>query len=825
MKLFNFKSIYPHLIAILVFLIVAVVFCKPALEGKVLQQSDTTQWKAMYEDQRKYEEKNGTLPLWSNGMFSGMPGYQIAMYPPNPFNIVYAFNILSLGLPKPFYFFILASICFYLLTQILKINTYIGILGSLTYAYATYNTIIVTVGHDTKMQAIAYIPAFIGSLILLYQGRLLLGTALTALFTGLLVSVNHPQISYYAFIIAAFMSVGYAIDWIKEKNYLQMIKAFSLAVAAGLIGLLCNAVILATTYEYSKTSIRGGSILANATSKNTKTGLSKDYALSYSFYKSEPLVMMFPKIYGGSSNNMEVEQTDSKAIEALQQMPPELAQQLQGFIQFYWGGITQGTSGPPYSGAIVCFLALLGLSFIPNQHKWWMIAVVAMTFLMSWGMYFESFNVFLLNNLPFYNKFRAPSMIMVIPTFIFAFSAVIASQAIFYSDFIKNGLTQYKKGLAVVLSVFILAFILYLSSNFRTENDETLLKQVSQISSGDQREALLTQVNNFLDGLGSDRKSLMLSDIFRSLFFVLIAAFAVWLFLKKQVKALVAISIIGILSLIDLFSIDSTYFSENNFQEKEENESTFIPAQHNIEISKDTGYYRVLDISNGISAAFNGNAITSVFHHSIGGYHAAKLSIYQDLIENQLYKFPNCMPVINMLNTKYVIVRDQQTGQIKYQLNSEAAGACWFVGSTRTVKDPWMVMRGLDSLRIKDEAIVETELTSKQISKTPDDSIWLIKNDHDRVYYQSKNAGNNFAVFSEVYYQYGWKAYIDGKETPIYKTNYVLRGIEVPAGKHEIMFEFKPDSYTKSVPISIGASGIIWVLLLINLISYYKKIK
>jgi uncharacterized membrane protein YfhO len=370
-----------------------------------------------------------------------------------------------------------------------------------------------------------------------------------------------------------------------------------------------------------------------------------------------------------------------------------------------------------------------------------------------------------------------------------------------------------------------LAFILYLSSDFRTENDEALLKQVSQISSGDQREALLTQVNNFIDGLASDRKSMMLSDIFRSLFFVLIAAFAVWLFLKKQINALVAISIIGILSLIDLFSIDSKYFSENNFQEKEENESTFTPAPHNIEISKDTGYYRVLDISNGISAAFNGNALTSVFHQSIGGYHAAKLSIYQDLIENQLYRFPNCMPTINMLNTKYIILRDQQTGQINYQLNPEAAGACWFVGNTKTVKDPLMVMRDLDSLKINEEAIVETDLTQKSISKLPGDSIWLIKNDHDNIYYQSNNIGNAFAVFSEVYYQFGWKAYIDGKETPIYKTNYVLRGIEVPAGKHEIKFEFKPNSYSKSVPVAMGANIAVWLLLLLNLVPIKKYLK
>jgi MFS family permease len=824
MKVFNLKAIYPHLLALMIFLIVAIVFCKPALEGKVLQQSDTMQWKAMYEDQRKYEEKYGTLPLWSNGMFSGMPGYQIAIYAPNPFNIGYAFNILSLGLPKPFYFFILASICFYLLTQILKINSYIGIMGSLAYAYATYNPIIISVGHDTKMLAIGYLPAFIGSLILLYQGRLLLGTALTALFTGSLVSVNHPQIAYYALIIAVFMSVGYAIDWIKEKKYLHLVKVFSLAIAAGLIGLLCNAVILATTYEYSKASIRGGSSLANATSKNTKTGLSKDYALSYSFLKSEPLVMMFPMIYGGSSGNMEVDEADSKAIEALQQMPQELAQQLQGYIQFYWGGITSGTAGPPYSGAIVCFLALLGLSFIPNKHKWWMIAVLAFTFMMSWGLYFETFNVFLLDHLPFYNKFRAPSMIMVIPTFIFALCAVIASQAIFFSDFIKTGLKEYKKGLAVVFSVFILAFLLYMSSTFKTENDETLLKQVSQISNVEQREAILTQVNNFVDGLQEDRKSLMLSDIFRSLFFVFIATISIWLFLIKKINAVVAITIIGLFSLIDLFVIDSKYFNEENFQEKEENESTFIAAPHNIEISKDTSAYRVLDISNGISAAFNGNALTSVFHQSIGGYHAAKLSIYQDLIENQLYKFPNCMPTVNMLNTKYIIFRDQQSGQMQYQLNSDAAGACWLVNNVKTIEVPVKVMAGLDSLKIKDEAIVETEIKNKKITKTAGDSIWLVKNDHDNIYYQSNNAGNSFAVFSEVYYQYGWKAYVDGKETPIYKTNYVLRGIEVPAGKHEIKFEFKPESYSKSVPIAIGASLSIWLLLFANLIPAIKNV-
>jgi len=432
--------------------------------------------------------------------------------------------------------------------------------------------------------------------------------------------------------------------------------------------------------------------------------------------------------------------------------------------------------------------------------------------------------VFLLNNLPFYNKFRAPSMIMIIPTFIFAMSAAIAAQSIFYSDFIKTELSAYKKGLIVVAGVFIIAIIHYLTADFTTENDKGLIKQVSQIANQEQRNAILTQVNPFLDGIKADRKSLLFNDILRSLLFIVISAFAIWMFLKKKINVGITLAAISILTMIDLFSIDSKYFGSKNFQEKEENETTFTPAPHNIAISKDTGFYRVLDLSSGMSAAFNGNALTSVFHQSIGGYHAAKLSIYQDLIENQLYKFPRCMPTINMLNTKYVITRDQQTGQINYQLNPDAAGACWLVNRVDIIKDPAKVMSSLDSLKIKDEAVIENDISIKEFNKAPGDTIWLIKNDHDNIFYQSNTAGNSFAIFSEVYYQYGWKCYVDEKETPIYKTNYVLRGIALTPGKHQIRFEFKPESYTRSVPIAIGASLSIWLLLLANLIPAIKNV-
>jgi hypothetical protein len=822
MKSINFKTIYPHLIAVVVFLIVAVIYCKPALEGKVLQQSDVTQWKAMYEDQRKMKEETGTLPLWTNGMFSGMPGYQISLEGDNPFSIGYVFQLLTLSLPKPFYFFLLASICFYLLTQIMGINPYLGIFGGLSYAFATYHPILISAGHETKMIALGYLPAFIGGLMLIYEKKYLWGLACTALFTGLLISANHPQISYYAIIIAVFMTAGYLVHWIRSKAFKHIFTALGIALAGGIVGVLCNIVVLATTFEYSKESIRGGSVLADEKSNNNKTGLNKDYALSYSFNIKEPLVMMFPRIYGGSTGNLEVSEEKSKAIEALQQMPQELGQQIQGYLQFYWGGITKGTSGPPYSGAIVCMLALLGLSFLPNKHKWWMIGVVALSFMMSWGHYFESFNVFLLENLPFYNKFRAPSMIMVIPTFIFVVSAVIAAQHLLFNQLTSTAEDRLKKGMYVVAGVFVFAISVYFTSDFKSENDKMLLEQVSQIQDPQQRATITASVKSFTTGLQEDRQSLFLNDLLRSLFYVVAASIVLWLATRKKINVNMALAIIIMLSMIDLLSIDAKYLNDSNYQEPNEYDQVFTPSPVNLAISKDNSYYRVFDISNGVETAFNGNAITSVFHHSIGGYHAAKMSIYQDLIEKQLYKFPNCMPAINMLNTKYIIFKDPSSGQLTYQINPEAPGPCWFVDDIKIENNPSKIMSTLDSLPIKKTAIVEDEIklnTTAQIG----DSIWLVSNKNDLINYQSSTSGERFAVFSEVFYKHGWKAFVDGKEIPIYKTNYVLRGALIPAGKHDIKFEFRPDTYYKGEWIGIIANASVWILLLLAGVMEYRK--
>ncbi len=821
MKNFQWKKLLPHIIAVVVFIVVALVYCKPTLEGKVLQQQDVTLWKTMAQNSFDYQKKHGEFPLWSNGIFSGMPAFQITSVGSNPVSIIYAGNILTLNLPKPISFFFLACICFYFLSQVLRVNPYVGLFGALSYAYATYNPVIIVAGHDTKMQAIAYLPAFIGSLLLLYHKRYLWGTALTALFTGLLISANHLQITYYSFLIALIMSTSFGIKWIKQKDYKQLFTAGGLAIGAALLGILVNAVMLFTTYEYSKRTIRGGSQLGNNKEQVTKTGLSKDYSLSYSVYKTEPLVMMFPRMYGGSSSNLEVPEDKSKAIEALQQMPQQLGQSIQGqgFLRFYWGGIDGvGTQGPPYLGAIVCFLALMGFVLLDGKYKWWILTACILTILMSWGKYFDGFNSVLLKILPMYDKFRAPSMILVVPTFLLSMMSVLTLDLIIKYENKELLFQKYKKALLAVAGVFVVALLVYFTSDFSNAADKSLLQQISAIPDAQQKAAIEPPVHAFVNGLKEDRQGLFMGDIFRSFLFIAVAIVAIFFFIKRKLNALTTVVIIGVFAFIDVIIIDTKYMNADHFQENSEYDSYFKPSAVDEQILKDTGYYRVLDVSQGIGNAFNGGPLTSYFHKSIGGYHPAKLSIYQDLIEKQLYNFPNCLPVIDMLNTKYVITSPQQNGQgLMAQPNPEALGACWFVKAIDYKKGPEEVMKALTNFNPKDTAILD-ESSKQNLTANPvrdsSASIKLLYNDNDIVQYQSSSKHTEFAVFSEVYYDAGWVATIDGKESPIIRTNYVLRGLQVPAGDHRIVFEFKPASFYNSTKAAIGASAVIWLMLI-----------
>jgi len=817
-----FKSALPHIIAVAIFAIVAIIYCKPALEGKVLQQSDITQWKGMAQDAFSYKEKYGYTPLWSNSMFGGMPAYQTTGVGGFEYSVGWINQLLTLGLAEPISLFFLASICFYFLAQVLGFNTIISIIGALGYSYATYNPIIVSVGHITKMHSIAYLPLFIASLLVLYQKKYLLGGILTSVATVLLIQGNHIQIDYYGVLIAIFMSVYFLIIWIKNKEYTHILKTLGIGLTAGIIGLAVNAPLLLSTYEYGKESIRGGSKLITKDSKTTSTGLNKDYALSYSMYKSEPLVLMFPNIYGGGSDPNAVDPANSKAIETLQQMQPQVAQQLQSFLSFYWGGIGF-TAGPPYVGVIICFFALLGFSVKENKHKWWIAATIILSFLLSAGSYLESFNVFILNNIPFYNKFRAPSMIMVIPTLLLGIMALYGMAEITTETSLKNITKKYKLSFILVGIILLSVLSIYFTSDFKSDGERNLIEQIAKIPDANQRAAFEAPARDLVNAIATDRKGMIEGDVVKFFIYLLLIFALVFLAIKKVINQTILLIGFGVLSMIDLFQVNLKYLKSDSFIEATENENAFALSPIDIALKKDTTQYRVLDMRGGINNAFNGGAIVAYNHKTVGGYHAAKLSIYQDLIENQWYKFPNCMPTMNMLNTKYVISGNLENDTIP---NKDALGNVWFVKGIQFEKGPAEVMQRLDNFNPKDTAIIEQKDKIESLNNLESDenaSIALVNNKNDEINYTSNSTKKQFAVFSEIYYNLGWKAYIDNVETPIVKTNYVLRGLVVPAGNHAIRFEFKPTTIKNSIIASTFASILLWLGIVAMIVMAYRN--
>ena len=817
-----FKSALPHIIAVAIFAIVAIIYCKPALEGKVLQQSDITQWKGMAQDAFSYKEKYGYTPLWSNSMFGGMPAYQTTGVGGFEYSVGWINQLLTLRLAEPISLFFLASICFYFLAQVLGFNTIISIIGALGYSYATYNPIIVSVGHITKMHSIAYLPLFIASLLVLYQKKYLLGGILTSVATVLLIQGNHIQIDYYGVLIAIIMSVYFLVIWIKNKEYTHILKTLGIGLAAGIIGLAVNAPLLLSTYEYGKESIRGGSKLITKDSKTTSTGLNKDYALSYSMYKSEPLVLMFPNIYGGASDPNAIDPANSKAIETLQQMQPQVAQQLQSFLSFYWGGIGF-TAGPPYVGVIICFFALLGFSVKENKHKWWIAATIILSFLLSAGSYLESFNVFILNNIPFYNKFRAPSMIMVIPTLLLGIMALYGMAEIATETSLKNITKKYKLSFILIGIILLSVLYIYFSSDFKSDGERNLIEQIAKIPDANQRAVFETPARDLVNAIATDRKGMIEGDVVKFFIYVLLIFALVFLAIKKVINQTILLIGFGVLSMIDLFQVNLKYLKSDSFIEATENENAFALSPIDIALKKDTTQYRVLDMRGGINNAFNGGAIVAYNHKTVGGYHAAKLSIYQDLIENQWYKFPNCMPTMNMLNTKYVITGNIANDTIP---NKDALGNVWFVKGIRFEKGPAEVMQRLDNFNPKDTAIIEQQDKIESLNNIEFDenaSITLVNNKNDEINYTSSSTKKQLAVFSEIYYNLGWKAYIDNVETPIVKANYVLRGLVVPAGNHAIRFEFKPITIKNSIIASTFASILLWICIATMIVIAFRN--
>ena len=826
---FQIKPLLPHLLSIGIFLIISLIYCRPALEGKVLNAHDNQGWKGMAQQSIEFKDKYGRTPLWTNSMFSGMPAYQIAMdmdYPVTNQCLVYIF---TLGLPKPVNFFFLACITFYLLGLILGWNRWIAMLGAIAYAYSTYNPIIIGAGHDTKMLAIGYAPLVIAGFLLLFQNKK--GWGIAALVSGLSlqISTSHLQIVYYTAIIAGFLSVGYLIESLSKKQWKTAVFGLIIAAVTGMISFGSNAHITLPTMDYAKASMRGGiSELKNEQDKNiTEGGLDKDYAFKYSVGIAETFTMLIPGMYGGSNGGNEYKQSEFADKLTEVGYPEDQALQYANGIS-YWGG-QQPTSGPVYFGAVLMALFIGSLFLKNNWLKWSLLAAGVFGIILAWGKNLSAVNYFLFDYLPYYKKFRAPSMALFIPQLCFTIIAGIGLQQLFFSNESINIKTFFKKNILTVTGIVLIAAAMYISFDYSGPGDKDIKANMTnamlqQAAQGQTPTAAMQQEadqfgKGFITAIASDRKSLFASDLIRTIILMSLTLSVIW-FAQKQKQITAGIIALSVICLIDLLTIDNRYLNADDFVEQTDFENSFSKTPADEQIKQDTGYYRVFNTSVD---PFNESG-TAYHHNSIGGYHPAKLQIYQDLIQEQISK--NNIQVLNMLNTKYVIVNNPQTNQPVAQLNTEAFGPCWLVKGIKFVANGREEMNALDNTSLKDTAVVQVKLKNNISSLPSTDStakLNFIFNRNDSIRYSSNAASPQFAVFSEIFYDRGWNAYIDNKPAPIIKTNYALRGLSIPAGQHEIVFRFEPKSYKYGNIISLISTILIYLMIAGSIFWEWKK--
>ena len=842
MKNISFKQVLPHLVAVITFLLLSILLTRPALQGKVVQQGDVVQWKAMAQQSFEYKEKYGHFPRWTNSMMSGMPAYQIAMGPVKPMNIHvgYVHDILTLGMPKPVFYLFIAALCFYILCIVVGLNPWVGMLGAIGYAYCSYDPVLIAGGHDTKLLSMAYAPAVLAALQLIFSKKYWLGSALLLVSGMLMLSWQHQQIVYYSLLIAIAMTIPFLIRCIKEKDFKHLALSAVLSLGMGILILGTVALAYWPTYEFTKETMRGGrSELTQKDKKyETKGGLDKDYAFQWSYGKAETMTLLVPNAFGGSSSEGLGE--NSKAIEVLQEnaqtLPQGFAQQVAQSSPMYWGELLS-TQGTVYMGAIICLLFLFGAFLSKSEHKWWLIAITLFGIILSWGKNLEGVNYFLFDYLPFYKKFRAPSMALVIPQFSMALLAAIFVHEL-TSTTDKEKLQKLARqtlyitgGIVAVLGLF------YFLADFSNGNTSELRKSLNEALQG--KGADFTR--SYFSALKADRQAFYLADMWRSIGFIVVGLAAVYLYARQWIKPWLLYTVLIVFSTIDLFGVAKRYITEENFVEPADLEAPYADTRADMQLKSDTSFYRIINLAaatpNGytidMSTAFN-DAIASYKHKNVGGYSPAKLGLYQDLIERHVYKniqgwggnpmAKDSFPVLNMLNMKYVIVPDQQDRRNNTAiLNPFALGDCWLVKELKFVKNADEEINALNAFDPAKTAFVD-ERFKAAIPFTPvydsTASIKLAWNRNDEIRYEFNAAGYQFAVFSQVYYPLGWKVRIDGKETPYCRVNYALRGLAIPAGKHTIDFIFDPESVRTGETVARYANilSVLIVLLCIAMI-------
>ena len=798
---FSAKTILTHVVVVLLFIVASLAYFYPVLQGKAIYQSDIAQYKGMAKERDDYKKTTGIESYWTNSAFGGMPTYQLGANYPHDY--VKKLDRLIRFLPRPADYLFLYLIGFYILMLCLKVDWRLAILGSLAFGFSTYMIIILGVGHNAKAHALGYIPMVIGGIVLTFRKKYVLGFLLTTLAMALEISANHYQMTYYFMLLILILGVVYLIYAIREKELKRFFISVGLLVLAVILAIATNATGLMATKEYADWSTRGKSELTinpDGSTKEAQNGLDKEYITRYSYGIAESLNLFAARLFGGSGS--EDLGKDSKAYEFLtkQGLPPSRALEFTSGLPLYWGKQPY-VGAPAYIGAVVIFLFVLGLFLVKSKHRWWLVFGALLSLLLSWGKNFPALTNFMIDYFPLYNKFRAVSSAQVVLELCIPVLGILGLRQLFKSSIDKKEkLNALKWSSGILLTFVAFLFVIKGSFDFEGLNDAYYAQGLGELMS-------MVQL---------DREAVYTQDLLRSLIYVALAAVLIWLYLKGTVKKNVFVIVLAGLLLFDLVGVAQRYVNADDFVRSRQVERPFQVSALDQQIQQDTDVFRVFDPSEGINGAR-----TSYFHKSLGGYHAAKPAKLQDLVEFHLYK--NNLQVLNMLNVKYVVQEDEESGQRFPGLNEDANGNAWFVEKLLPVLSADEEIQALDTFDSKKEALITSDVSPLDYKKDSLAGIQVVDHRPDFIQYRSENQNEGFAVFSEMHYPHGWKSFVDGKEVPHVRVNYALRGMKIPAGTHQIEFKFEPEVVKTGSKIALASNILLGLLLLGGLYIGFKK--
>ena len=821
MAAINWRAVLNGAIAVVVFAVISWVFFYPNdVNGDVLHQSDVIQGMANGQEILVHAQNTGEISRWTDALFGGMPTFQIRpTYSSSPY-LSWFDKIYTLCFPAPVSWIFIMMLGFFILLLAFKVKWWLAILGAIGYGFSSYFFILIGAGHIWKLLTLAYVPPTIAGIVWCYRGKYLGGAAMAALFAALQLMSNHVQMSYYfAFVIVA-IAVGYLVQAIKEKALKQWLIATVALMVAGTAAVVANAPNLYLTYKYSKETMRSGHselspLEGEAPSTATSGGLDKEYITQWSYGKSETFSLLIPNVKGGATikpehgDNRLMALSDVPKAERMADSGDITTQDYQYLSQFpqYFGDQPM-TNGPVYVGALIFALFLLGCVIVKGPVKWGLVVVTILSIFLSWGHNMMWFSDLFIDYFPMYNKFRTVSSILVIAEFTMPLLAVLALQQLLTQE------DAWKRHKAVIFGAFgFCALICLLGWMVPTVFGDLYSQQEIEglINSGQ-----LAQVPSLDAAIQAVRGSMVSGDSMRSLFILVIGFAVLWAALQHKINAKAAAAVLTVVVLVDMFAVNKRYINEDTFVPAEANVAAINKRPVDAKILADSDInYRVLDVQNFTAAA------PSYFHKTVGGYHAAKLTRYNDLINRQLVK--NNMAVLNMLNTKYFIINDNDA-----QLNPGALGNAWWVDSLTYVDNADKEMAFLDNFNPATHAVADAKFKNvlkDALPKQAGDTIYETSYLPNKLAYKSHSARGGLAVFSEIYFPWGWNVTIDGKPVEMGRVNYVLRALQVPAGDHDIVFHFDPAEVSTTETLATCAIIFIYLALLlaINCAIFFPK--